>query len=121
MQFQPICTELRIAHLLRHNHNCSLDTSTTVTKLGRHIDVIMVRPMIPHIAGIVVGYWRNGCRNIAREAGLHSNTMASSKDSVNVEILFVEDVLDDHVKPMTGMTACYISLPGKTDDSVYIC
>ena len=77
MQFQPICTELRIAHLLRHNHNCSLDTSTTVTKLGRHIDVIMVRPVIPHIAGIVVGYWRNGCayRNIAREAGLHSNTV----------------------------------------------
>ena len=74
-----MCTELRIAHLLRHNHNCSLDTSTTVTKLGRHIDVIMVRPVIPHIAGIVVGYWRNGCgcsyRNIAREAGLHSNTV----------------------------------------------
>ena len=48
-----------------------------MTKLGRHIDVIMVRPVIPHIAGIVVGYWRNGCsyRNIAREAGLHSNTV----------------------------------------------
>ena len=77
MQFQPICTELRIVHLLRHNHNCSLDTSTTVTKLGRHIDVIMVRPVIPHMAGIVVGYWRNGCslRNIAREVGLHSNTV----------------------------------------------
>ena len=77
MQFQPICTELRLAHLLRHNHNCSLDTSTTVTKLGRHIGVIMVRPVIPHIAGIVVGYWRNGClyRNIAREAGLHNNTV----------------------------------------------
>ena len=77
MQFQPICTELRIAHLLRHNHNCSLDTSRRVTKLGQHIDVIMVRPVIPHIAGIVVGYWRNGCsyRNIAREAGLHSNTV----------------------------------------------
>ena len=38
------------------NHNCSLDTSTTVTKLGRHIGVIMVRPVIRHIAGIVVGY-----------------------------------------------------------------
>ena len=75
MQFQPNCTELRIAHLLRHNHNCSLDTNTMVTKLGRHIDVIMVRPVIPHIVGIVVGYWRNGCsyRNIAREIGLHSN------------------------------------------------
>ena len=48
-----------------------------MTKLGRHIDVIMVRPVIPHIAGIVVGYWRNGCSygNIAREAGLHSNTV----------------------------------------------
>ena len=46
-------------------------------------------------------------------------SMASSKDSVNVEILFVEGVLDDHVKPMTGMTACYIALPGKPDDSVY--
>ena len=77
MQFQPICTELRIAQLLRHNHNCSLDTSTTVTNLGRQIDVIMVRPVIPHIAGIVVGYWRNGCsyRNIAREVGLHSTTV----------------------------------------------
>ena len=95
MQFQPICTELRIAHLLRHNNNCSLDTSTTVTKLVRHIDVIMVRPVIPHIAGIVVGYWRNGCsyRNIAREG-----------------------VLDDHVKLMTRMTACCIALPGKTDE-----
>ena len=48
-----------------------------MTKLGRHIDVIMLRPVIPHIAGIVVGYWRNGClyRNIAREDGLHSNTV----------------------------------------------
>ena len=55
MQFQPICTELRIAQLLRHNLKCSLDTSKTVTKLGRHIDVIMVRPVITHIAGIVVG------------------------------------------------------------------
>ena len=46
-----------------------------MTKLGRHIDVIMVRPVMPHIAGIVVGYWRNGCsyRNIAREVGLHRN------------------------------------------------
>ena len=48
-----------------------------MTKLGRHIDVIMVRPVIPHIAEIVVGYWRNGCsyRNISREVGLHSNTV----------------------------------------------
>ena len=51
-----------------------------MTKLGRHIDVIMMRPVSPvilHIAGIVVGYWRNGCsyRNIAREVGLHSNTV----------------------------------------------
>ena len=79
MQFQPICIELRIAHLyvLRHNHNCSLDTSTTVTKPDRHIGVIMVRHVILHITGIVVGYWRNGCsyRNIAREVGLHSNTV----------------------------------------------
>ena len=36
--------------------------------------------------------------------------MASSKYSVNVEILFVEGVLDDHVTLMTGMTACYIAL-----------
>ena len=77
VQFQPICTILRIVHLLRHNHNCSLDTSMTVSKLGRHIDVIMVRPVMLRIAGIVVGYWRNGCsyRNIAREVGLHSNTV----------------------------------------------
>ena len=48
-----------------------------MTKLGRYIDVIMVRPVIPHIAGIVVGYWPNGCsyRNIAREVGLHRNTV----------------------------------------------
>ena len=48
-----------------------------MTKLGRHIDVIMVRPVMLHIAGIVLGYWRNGCsyRNIAREVGLHSNTV----------------------------------------------
>ena len=43
--------------------------------------------------------------------------MASSKDSVNVEILFVEGVLDDHVKLITVMTACCITLPVKTDDS----
>ena len=72
-----MCSIFRIVHLLRHNHNCSLDTSTTITKLGGHIDVIMVRPVILHMAGIVVGYWRNGCsyRNIAREVGLHSNTV----------------------------------------------
>ena len=31
----------------------------------------------PHVAGIVVGYWRNGCsyQNIAREVGLHRNTV----------------------------------------------
>ena len=76
-----------------------------MTKLGRHIDVIMVRPVILHIAGIVVGYWWNGCsyRNIA----------------VNVEILIVEGVLGDHVKLMTGMTAYCIVLPWKTDDSVH--
>ena len=45
--------------------------------------------------------------------------MASSKDSVNVEIWFVEGIIDDHVKLKTGMTACCIALPGKTDDSVY--
>ena len=68
-------------HLHRHNHNCSHDTSTTVTKLGRHIYVIMVRPLILYNAGIVVGYWRNGCsyRNIAREVGLHSNTVYDIK------------------------------------------
>ena len=77
-----------------------------MTKLGRHIDVIMVRPVVPHIAGIGVGYWRNECsyRNI---------------DSVNVEILFVEGVLDDHVKLMTGMTTCCIALPRKPTNSVY--
>ena len=66
-----------IVHLLSHNHNCSLDTNKTVTKLGRHIGVMIVRHVIPHIAGIVVGYWRNRCsyRNIAREVGLHSNTV----------------------------------------------
>ena len=72
-----MCTELRIVHLLRHNHNCSLDTRTTVIKLFRHIQVIMVRPVILYMAGIVVGYWRNGClyRNIAGKVGLHSNTV----------------------------------------------
>ena len=45
--------------------------------------------------------------------------MASSTDSVNVKILFVEGVLDDNVKLMHGMTACCIALPWKTDDSVY--
>ena len=39
--------------------------------------------------------------------------MASSKDFVNVKILFVEGVLDDHVKLMTGMTAYCIALPNK--------
>ena len=93
-----------------------------MTKLGRHIDVIMVRPVLPHIAGIVVGYWRNGCsyRNIAREAGLHSNTVYGIiKGFCERGKFFVEGVLDDHVKPMTGMTACYIALPGKPDDSLY--
>ena len=62
MKINVICT------VLHHNHNCSLDTRTTLTKLGRHIVVIMVRPVIPHSAGMVVGYWRNGCsyRNITR-------------------------------------------------------
>ena len=46
-------------------------------------------------------------------------SMTSSKDSVNVEILFVAGVLDDHVKLLTGMTACCIALPWKTDDSMY--
>ena len=46
--------------------------------------------------------------------------MASSKDSVNVEILFVEGVLDDIVKLMTVMTACCIAFTGKTNDPVYI-
>ena len=55
--------------------------STAVTKRGRHINVIMVRPVIIHTAGIVVGYWRNGCayRNIAIEVGLHSNTVYGIK------------------------------------------
>ena len=77
VQFQPICTELQIVHILRHKHNCSLDTSTTVTKLVRHIKVIRVRPVILHMAGIGVGYWRNGCLywNIVGEVGLHSNTV----------------------------------------------
>ena len=37
----------------------------------------MVRPVILYMAGIVVGYWRNGClyRNIAGKVGLHSNTV----------------------------------------------
>ena len=46
-------------------------------------------------------------------------SMASSKDSVDVKILFVEGVLDDHVKLITGMAACCIALPGNNDDSVY--
>ena len=122
MQFHPICTELRIAHLLRHNHNCSLDTSTTVTKLGRHIDVIMVRPVIPHIAGIVVGYWRNGCsyRNIAREVGLHSNTVYGIIKRIRERGNFVCGRRTRRPrKTNDGMTACCIALPVKTDDSVY--
>ena len=37
----------------------------------------MVRPVILYMAGIVVGYWWNGClyRNIAGKVGLHSNTV----------------------------------------------
>ena len=37
----------------------------------------MVRPVILHMDGIVVGYWRNGCLylNIVGEVGLHSNTV----------------------------------------------
>ena len=73
-----MCTILRIVHLLRHNHNCSLDTSTTVTKLGRHIDVIMVRPVMLHIAGIVVGYWRNGCSE--KLVSIATLSMALSKE-----------------------------------------
>ena len=89
-----------------------------MTKLGRRIDVIMVRPVIPHIAGIVVGYWQNGCSywNIAREVALHSNTVYGIIKRFRE---FVKGVLDDHVKLMIGMTACCITLPGKTDDSVY--
>ena len=93
-----------------------------MTKLGRHIDVIMVCPVIPHIAGIVVGYWRNGCthRNIAREVGLHSNTVYGIiKIFPERETFCVEGVLDNHVKLMTGKTACCIALPWKTDDSVH--
>ena len=81
----------------------------------------MASPVIPHIAGIIVGYWRNRCsyRNIAREIGLHSNTVYGIiKRFRERGIFFVEDVLDDHVKLMTGMTACGIALPWKTDDSV---
>ena len=78
-----------------------------MTKLGRHIDVIMVCPVIPHIAGIVVGYWRNGCfryyRKIARKVDLHSNTVYGIIKIVREsENLFVEGVLDDHIKLMTG-------------------
>ena len=84
-----------------------------MTKLGRHIDVIMVRPVIPHSAGIVVGYWRNGVQHIGIQpeklVSIATLSVASSQNSVNVEILFVEGVLDDHVKLMTGMTACYIA------------
>ena len=120
MQFQPICTELRIVHLLRHATIVPLidSTTTTVTKLGWHIDVIIVRPVIPHIARIVVGYWRNGCsyRNISREVGLHSNTVYGIIKRFRERRNFVEG---HHVKLMTGMTACCIALPGKTDDSVY--
>ena len=44
----------------------------------------MVRPVILHIAGIVVGYWRNGYSylNIAREVGLHSNTVKRFRERV---------------------------------------
>ena len=122
MQFQPICTEMRSVHLLRHNHNCSLDTNTTVTKLGRHIDIIMVRPVIPHSAGIVVGYWRNGCsyRNIAREVGLHNKAVYGIIKRFRERENFV---CGRHTrrprKLITGMTACCIALPWKTDDSVH--
>ena len=92
-----------------------------VTKLARHIDVIMVRPVMLHIAGIVVGYGRNGCsyRNIAREVGLHSNTVYGIIKRFCERGNFVCGVLDDHVQLMTWMTACCIALPWTTDDSVY--
>ena len=37
----------------------------------------MGRPVTPHVAGIVIGYWRNGrnYRDIAREVGVHRNTV----------------------------------------------
>ena len=37
----------------------------------------MMHLVTPHVAGIVVGFWRNGCsyRNIAGEVGLHGNTV----------------------------------------------
>ena len=94
-----------------------------MTKLGRHIDVIMLRPVIPHIAGIVVGYWRNGCsyRNIAREVGLHSNTVHGIINRFREHGTFVcgRRTIDDHVKLIPWMTACCIALTGHTDDSVY--
>ena len=48
-----------------------------MTKLVRPIKGIMVRPVILHMAGIVVGYWRNGCLywNIVGDVGLHGNTV----------------------------------------------
>ena len=90
-----------------------------MTKLGRHIDVIMVRPVMPHIAGIVVGMDVHIGILPEKLVSIATLSMSSSKDSVNVEILFVEGVIDDHVQLVTGMTACSIALPGKTDDSVY--
>ena len=60
-----------------------------------------------------IGIWPEKLVSIA------TLSMASSKDSVNVEILFVEGILDDHVKLMTGMTASCIALPWKTDYSLH--
>ena len=69
-ELQRIRTSVELTH-----HELTQKISTIIMTAfanARHItiavDVIMVRPVIPHIAGIVVGYWRNGCsyRNRAR-------------------------------------------------------
>ena len=59
---------------LAYEDKRDLYCTSTVTKV---VNILLVRPVISHIAGIVVGYWRNGCsyRNIAREVGIHGNTV----------------------------------------------
>ena len=82
----------------------------------------MVRPVIPHITGIVVGYWRNGCsyRNIAREVGLHSNTVYGIIKRFREREHFVCVRRTRRPRKTNDRdAACCIALLGETGDSVY--
>ena len=64
----------------------------------------------------MVGYWRNGCsyRNIAREVGLHSNTVYGIIKKFRKHKNFICGRRTR--RPRTTNDACCIALPGKTDE-----